>query len=404
MPLPIPERFHAELSIDFMTDLPAKSKGDPKYLMVITDRLLKSCTLEAMDSMTAENCAERFITSHYRFHGFPSFLTSDRGSNWVGDFWTHLCKSVGIEQRISTAFHPETDGSTERMNQEVLAYLRAFISYAQYEWPQMLPSAMLAINNRDNVIGLSPFFLTHGYHAEPVAQIHIPSKIKLSSPEKRADNFVKRILDAQEYAQAAMASAQQRMEVSANKKREPQISYKKGDLVWLKLKNIQTPQLSKKLSWVNAKYRVIKVVSPHVVELDVPSGIWPKFHVELLKRDPQNPLPSQISKDKQPPPLVNSDGMEEQYVERIIRAEKRRRGRGHHRLLLVKWKGFEEPNWEPRENLENTEALDIFEAKYGIDDNVGENIGARTGAKQRKINRGQRGRGTVRMSLVNLQE
>ena len=67
-------------------------------------------------------------------------------------------------------------------------------------------------------------------------------------------------------------------------------------------------------------------------------------------------------------------------------------------------KGFEEPNWEPRENLENTEALDIFEAKYGTDDNVGENIGARTGAKQRKINRGQRGRGTVRMSIVNLQE
>lgn len=83
-----------------------------------------------MDSMSAQACAEKFIQCHYRHHGFLSSLTSDRGTNWVGDFWTHLCKLVKIEQRLSTAFHPQTDGSTERMNQEVLAYLRAFISYS----------------------------------------------------------------------------------------------------------------------------------------------------------------------------------------------------------------------------------------------------------------------------------
>ena len=86
LPLPIPNRFHSELSIDFMTDLPTKSKDQPRFMMVITDRLLKSCTLEAMSTMAAEDCTERFIQCHYRFHGFPSHLTSDRGSNWVGDF------------------------------------------------------------------------------------------------------------------------------------------------------------------------------------------------------------------------------------------------------------------------------------------------------------------------------
>ncbi|KAI1001019.1 hypothetical protein K3495_g7177 [Podosphaera aphanis] len=70
-PLPVPERFHSELSVDFMTDLPAQTEDDPKYLMVITDRLLKSCALEAMNSMEAEACVERFLTCHYRFHGFP---------------------------------------------------------------------------------------------------------------------------------------------------------------------------------------------------------------------------------------------------------------------------------------------------------------------------------------------
>lgn len=67
-------------------------------------------------------------------------------------------------------------------------------------------------------------------------------------------------------------------------------------------------------------------------------------------------------------------------VEKILGAEKRRRGRGFRREVLVKWKQYEEPNWEPRKNLEETEALDIFESKYGKGDSVGEQAGARTGS------------------------
>ena len=81
--LPVPERFHSELSIDFMTDLPQQNKQNPQFLMVVADRLLKSVTLEAMTSMGAEECAKRFLNCHIRFHGFPKALTSDRESNWV---------------------------------------------------------------------------------------------------------------------------------------------------------------------------------------------------------------------------------------------------------------------------------------------------------------------------------
>lgn len=133
-----------------MTDLSVKNKEDPKYLMVITNRLLKSVTLEAMQTMNAEECAERFLECRYQLHVFPHAITSDRGSNWVGDFWNRLCELTKMEQRLSTAFHPEIDGATERMSQEVLAYLRAFISLSQLEWASMLPTAQLAINTRDN--------------------------------------------------------------------------------------------------------------------------------------------------------------------------------------------------------------------------------------------------------------
>ena len=96
-PLPILNRFHSELSIDFITDLPAKNKGDPRFIMVITDRLLKSVTIEAMTTMGAEAYTECFVQCHYRYHRFPNFITSNRGSNWVGDFWRRLYKLVGIE-------------------------------------------------------------------------------------------------------------------------------------------------------------------------------------------------------------------------------------------------------------------------------------------------------------------
>lgn len=370
-PLPVPERFHSELSIDFMTELPAQKKGDPRYLMVITDRLTKGVTLEAMETMEAEACAERFVQCHVRYHGFPKAMVSDRGSNWVSTFWGQVCKLTRVQRQLSTAFHPQTDGATERANQEVLAYLRAFISYAQFDWPQLLPGAMLAINNRDSGLGLSPFFLTHGYHVDPIAQVE-PDATAPGKPQEKAQAFVARLTDATEFAQAAMASIQERMEESANRSRSAAVRYQVGDLVWLNLRNIQTPQLKKKLAWVHAKYRVTAVPSSHVVELDVPTGIWPRFHVDLVRPAATDPLPSQEVLDEQPPPLVKTEEGEPEYeVSEILRADRRRRGRGWERRVLVKWKGFQEPTWEPRREFEETAALSVFESRYGTADGVG---------------------------------
>ena len=221
------------------------------------------------------------------------------------------------------------------MNQEIQAYLRAFVTYAQYNWVELLPTAMLAINNRDTALGASPFFLTHQYNIEPIQQFEPMTKAR--PPAKAAEKFVERLREAQEFAQAAMASAQQRMEDNSNRTRDQAQVLKVGDAVWLNLKNISTPQASKKLSWLNAKYRVRKVVSSHVVELDVPIGIFPRFHIDLLRRE-----------------------------------------------VLVKWTGYTACTWEPRVNLEHTVALDEFKARYGSGDGVGEeHAGAMTGPKRK---------------------
>ena len=234
--------------------------------------------------------------------------------------------------------------------------------------------------------------MTHGHHLEPIQQIKNSDKSQESSQAKRAARLVDRLREAQEYGAAAMASAQQAMEEQANRSRAQAPLFRVGDKVWLNLKNIQTPQPKKKLAWVNAKYTVMRVISPHVVELDVPSKIWPHFHVQLLRLANDDPLPSQVKDDSQPPPVLpdnlNGNSEPEQFVERILRAEKMRRGRGWVRKVLVKWHGFAEPNWEERSALESTIALDEFEATYGKGDGVGCDEGGRQGIKSRRGKRG----------------
>ncbi|XP_044714772.1 integrase core domain-containing protein [Hirsutella rhossiliensis] len=169
-PLPIPDRPRSHLSMDFITDLPPTGPSKARYLWVIVDRLTKAVTLEVMDNMEAEPCANRFLQCHYRFHGMPRSIVSDRGSNWLSRFWKRFCRLAGVTQKLSTAYHPQTDGGPERMNQEIEAYLRAYVSYVQDDWGELLPAAQLALNNRESAATkISPFFAEHGYHVDPIS-------------------------------------------------------------------------------------------------------------------------------------------------------------------------------------------------------------------------------------------
>ncbi|KAI6622526.1 hypothetical protein MCOR07_011848 [Pyricularia oryzae] len=369
-PLPIPDRFWKQISIDFMTDLPGNGEVTPRYLMVITDRLSKYVQLEAMHSMKAEDCAARFLSSWWRFRGFPSQIISDRGSDWVGGFWTELCRQTGVEQLLSTSYHPETDGGTERANQEVQQYLRAYIAFDQGDWPDHLGAAQLALNNRNSsVTGTSPNKLLLGFDIEAVPNAAPPSKAPASSPKARATRFLEHLREGSELAQAAIAYNQQRQEAGANESRRPAERFRVGDEVFLNLRNIRTNRPCRKLDYIYGKYRVVAVPTPLTVTLDVPRGIHPTFHVELVERAASDPLPSQIRTDSRPDPELQpteeTGEPEEVWAVEAILAAKNRRGRGGGRQVLVKWQGYDNPTWEPLELMTDTRALDEFEARWG---------------------------------------
>jgi hypothetical protein len=364
-PLPVPDRIWQEISMDFIVDLPPS--GGRTNIIVITDRLGKGVICDGLEDIQAETVAKWFVRNYYRRHYLPRAIVSDRGSQFTGLLWTRICNLLNIKRRLSTAYHPETDGSTERKNQELEAYLRTFVNHAQDDWYDMLPSAEIAINGKDAAsTGVSPFFLEHGYHVDPLDVSEELSTPVRDSPIAAADRIVRKLQTAREWAQSAMTYAQQVQEENTNRYRQQSPSYKVGDKVWLDLTNIRTNRPSKKLDAKHAKYTVVEVVGSHSYRLNTPPGIHNVFHSKLLRPASYDPLPSQAQDDEQPPPQVVDD--EEEWEVEEIRDEKvtKRGRRGQRkRQFLVKWKGYSMPTWEPYEALRDTAALDRWERRGG---------------------------------------
>ena len=168
----------------------------------------------------------------------------------------------------------------------------------------------------------------HRYHNEPIRLFEdrtIQSRPKKDG-ERLAEDFVQRLQDATQWAQAAIAIAQERQEHYANRNRTAAPQYKKGDWVFLNLKNVKTARPCKKLDWLHGKYQIVEQVNSHSYQLDVPGRIHPVFHVDLLRHAPNDPLPLQKVGDTQPGPVL-MDGEETWIVERILDERATKRGR-----------------------------------------------------------------------------
>ena len=230
--------------------------------------------------------------------------------------------------RLSTAFHPKTDGATERANQKLETYLRIFISFQQENWAFQLPIAMMALNSRvSQSTGLSPFFMTHGYH-QSIMDFTVPKEQGSSlSSEEQGRPLVEHWRNSVDMAKAAMVVAQEAQERYFNIRRLVGDEFHPGDCMWLKLKHVKTMRLIKKLDWIALPYRVFACIGTHAIQLDTPPGIHLVFHVSLVKKAVEDPLPSQLTIDNElgmifdtpedPSSVaINSDG--EYTIERIL--------------------------------------------------------------------------------------
>ena len=305
-----------------------------------------------MESMTARETAQAFLHYVFRFAGLPDSLVSDQGRAFIDAFWKAFCKTLGITHRLSTSYHPETDGQTERANRTLEVYLRHFVNYKQDDWVQWLPLAEFTMNSNDNAsTGISPFFAAFGHHPRLDFRPELDAPTANSRPA-----FADTMASIHCQCRDAIGLAQAYQETYANRKRLPAPRYQVGDKVFLSLKNIKTTRPSNKLDHLRAgPWTITTMKTPLVAKLDLPlslSRIDNNFHVSLLR-----PAFDGFAEQRQRlPPAVEpatADTLASYEVEEILDTRVRRDTREY----LVRWSGYAHPTWEKEANLDNCDEL-----------------------------------------------
>jgi len=362
IPNSILEKPWTHISADFITKLPLAQGYDS--ILVVVDRLTKMVHfIPTTEKMLAKGLARLFRDNVWKLHSLPKSIISDRGPQFAAGLMQELNEMLGIKSKLSTAFHPQTDGQTKRVNQELEQYLRMFIDHRQEQWLEWLGTAEFAYNNKaHSSTQTSPF--KANYEQDP----RIGFKGRKKGKYVGAEKFVEKMKEIQEEVKAALKKAQEDMRKYTNRKRSDIDKYKVGDLVMLSTKDLKYQMVGRRTEKLTKRfvgpYKIKEIISSNVVKLELPSTvrIHPVVNVSRIHRYVRQ---VEGQKKKQPAPVI-IEGEEEWEVERILN---KRRVRGKDKYL-VRWKGFiaESDTWEGRENLKNAkEAIEEFKKKYQRD-------------------------------------
>jgi len=304
-PLQVPFRKWSSISLDLVTGLPISNGFDA--LLVDVDRLSKMAYYSAPTTeVNSKEIARLFLDNIFRLHGLPDSIISDRSTQFVSSFTRALTDLLGIQQKVSTAFHPQTDGQTERVNAIVEQYLRGYCNYQQDNWSELVSIAEFWYNNTlSATLGITPFQAM--YDDNPRYQIN-PNPVAKLPASSMIKEYADRHSELDSYLRSEMTWSQEIYSEQANKSRIPSLKLEVGDEVWLLRHNIKTTHSSTKLDFKRlGKFRILQKVSSHSYKLDLPASMkaHPVFHVSLLEPAATDPLPGQVQ--PAPPPIIIDD-------------------------------------------------------------------------------------------------
>jgi len=283
MPNSIPEKLWMHILVDFITKLPLVQGYDS--ILVVVDWLTKMVHfIPTTEKTSAEGLARLFRDNVWKLHGLPESIISDRGPQFAAGLMRELNRMLEIESKLLMAFHPQTDGQTERVNQELEQYLRMFINHRQEQWPECLGTAEFAYNNKGK-----------------------------KEKYKRAKKFIEKMKEIQEEARAALGKVQEEIKKYVDRKRGEVVDYKVGDLVMLSTKDLKYQMVGRRTEKLMERfvgpYKVKKIVSSNAVELELPDTIKIYLVVNISRI---HRYVGQVERQKreQPAPVI-IDGEEE---------------------------------------------------------------------------------------------
>ena len=229
--LPVSTYRWKDLSIDFVTGLPILTdwKGDSfDIILVIVNRLSKMVHYEPVKvTINAPGLPEVIINVVVRHHGLSNSIITNWRLLFTSKFWSLLCYFLGIKQKLSTAFHPQTDGQTERQNSTMEAYLQAFVNFEQNNWARLLLMAEFAYNNAKNAsTGYIFFELNCRYHS----LVSYKKDLDPCSKSRTAEKLSSKLQELMTFCQQNLHHAQELQKRGHDKGVKPQ-SYALGEKV-----------------------------------------------------------------------------------------------------------------------------------------------------------------------------
>ncbi|QRW25063.1 Transposon Tf2-7 polyprotein [Rhizoctonia solani] len=341
----LPNKPWEEITYDLIVGLPTSEGYDA--ILTVVDRLSKMVHfIPTHSDATAVDVANLFVSFVWKLHGLPRKTISDQGPQFNAKFLRQVYKRLGIEPHFSTAYRPQVDGQSERLNQFVEIYLRHYINYRQTDWVASLPLAEFSYNNgKHSGSKHSPFYMCYGYNPDftvgNTKESHVP----------QADDLADFLKEIQAEAKAALEIAARQNAQYYDLNRREATKLEIGDKVYLSSANIKTSRPSHKLEHKRlGPYKVLEKIGRNSYKLDLPKSmkVHPVFNIALLHKKPVD----EYNRDPVPlPPVVTADGEEEYTVERILDSKKV----GRQVKYLVKWKGYgpEDNTWEPKAHLAN---------------------------------------------------
>lgn len=329
-PLPIPHRPWSHISMDFVTGFPS-SRGKTTVLTVV-DRFSKMAHFIPLTKLPSAKVTAEVMMNHvFRIHGFPNDIVSDRGPQFISAFWKEFCRLIGATVSLSSGYHPQSNGQSERLNQELETTLRCLVSRNQTTWSDHLTWVEVAHNTLPTAAtGLSPFHCVNGF--QPPLFPNNEEEVMVPS----AHAMIRRCRRVWAGARQSLLRSSARMKAVADVHRRVAPSYSPGQKVWLSTKDLPLHVASKKLApRFVGPFPVSRVINPASVRLQLPRTlrVHPTFHVSKIKPVCESTL---VPASKPPPPPQFFEGGDVYKVRKLL--EVRNRGRG--KQFLVDWKGY----------------------------------------------------------------
>jgi len=312
------------VGMDFMTDLPLSDDGYDSIMVVVDHGLSKGIVLVPTNKtgLTAEKTSQLYVDNVYSRFGLSDNIITDRGPQFDSEFFQELCKSLGIKSSMTTAFHPQANGGTERSNREIQLYLSIFCINNPKSWSKALKKAEFVYNNRTHTDrSQTPFKLMYGAAPKALPDVYYQQTPTIKERLDRLDQWRRDALIAHDYARQRMKE----------KIRSTYVPFQKGQKVWLEGRNLKTTNNKKITTKREGPFEILEVRHPVNYRLKLPEKwqLHDVFHASLLSPYKENKIHG--PNYAQPPPDIIGNEPEWE-VERIVQ----HRGTKN-RQYQVKW-------------------------------------------------------------------